>query len=485
MLRAMFRRSSWLIVPLVFACSEDDVASPDATFGDSTADAGFTDATQVDSGVDAGAVDSGLPDFDDQIAARLAAQAVPVTALAPPPAVAQPLYDLGRALFFDPILSGNMDVACASCHHPQTSSGDALSLSVGTGATGVGVARAEPGHPPFIPRHALDLFNRGDPSWTRLFWDGRVEMAGGMLRGPAALPMGLSGVLAAQALFPLLDRSEMRGADGDTTVTGAANELAVIANARPDAIWAAIVARVIAIADYVTLFAAAYPNVAPANLSITHVANAIAAFETRAFAFTDTPWDRYLRGDRDALNDAQKLGVLLFYAEDSCSTCHAGPLLSDHEFHNTGIPQIGPGQAPEAPFDHGRQRVSGDVADHFAFRTPPLRNVLLTAPYMHNGSLVDLNSVLRHYADPLLTVGRLEVVLLHPDLRTTVQTSTVHVADLHGSLSADLMLAAGTTTFVGLSNLRQFLGALTDPAAADLSVLVPATVPSGLTVPGR
>lgn len=477
------------------ACSETEpapaqdggaVVDSGVSLDGSPSDTGRPDATAMDGGDsnDGGSSDSGVLDFDQQIAARLAAQTVPVTALAPPPAVADELYALGRALFFDPILSGNMDVACASCHHPSAATSDALSLSIGSGGTGVGAARGGPGHPPFIARHAPELFNRGDPSWSRMFWDGRVQAdPTGTVTGPAALPMGVTTVLAAQALFPLLDRAEMRGQRGDQTVRNTPNELAQIADDQVDAIWAAIVSRLLAIPAYTALFSSAYPGVTTADLTIAHVVNAIAAFETRAFAHTDTPWDRYLRGDKTAISVAAKLGAVLFYSEHGCGRCHSGPLLTDQKFHNTGIPQLGPGQLPEAPFDHGRQRVSGDIADHFAFRTPPLRNVAATAPYMHNGVLVDLNAVMRHYADPTLTPGRIDVNALHADLRATVQTSTTHVADLQGSLSAELVLVSGSTTFVGLSNIRQFLEALTDDALTTIGDVRPTAAPSGLDVP--
>ena len=104
------------------------------------------------------------PSLDEQLAELLAAQAVPVVPLSPPPAQDPALVALGEALFFDPILSGNMDTACASCHHPSFGSSDGLSLTLGTGAVGVGPARAEGDHPPFVARNAQALFNLGDPS---------------------------------------------------------------------------------------------------------------------------------------------------------------------------------------------------------------------------------------------------------------------------------------------------------------------------------
>jgi len=424
------------------------------------------------------------PTLDETLAALLAAQEIPVAPLAPLPAQDPALVALGEALFFDPILSGPKDTACASCHHPEWASGDGLSLTLGTGASGVGPARAEGEHPPFVPRHAMALFNLGDPSVTRLFWDARVELdEAGVLQTPlgeqlpADIAAELDGVLAAQALFPVLDRLEMRGEPGSQTVLDEPNELAALPDDDPAAIWAAIMDRLQAIPGYVELFAAAYPDQDLATLDFAHAANAIAAYEREAFALPSAPWDAYLDGQLDALSDAAKLGAILFYGAAACANCHSGPLLSDHQIHATGVPQLGPGKPGSAPYDHGRELVSGDAEQRFGFRTPPLRNVAETAPYMHDGALVTLQQVLVHYADPTTIIDKLDRDLLLPELAATVHDDPAHVAELVGSLSP---LLADDPAFVGLSNIREFLESLSDPAIAELPGLRPETVPSGL-----
>jgi cytochrome c peroxidase len=423
------------------------------------------------------------PSLDEQLADLLAAQEVPVEPLEPPPAQDPALVALGEALFFDPILSGNLDVACASCHHPGFATGDGLSLSVGTGALGVGPARAEGEHPPFVPRHAPALFNLGDPSFTRLFWDGRVELdEQGILRTPAGAELlpSVDGPLAAQAMFPVLDRQEMRGEAGELRLDGEPNELALLDDDDPQAIWAALMERLGAIPAYVELFAAAYPEASFAELSFADAANAIAAYEREAFSFPSSPWDAYLAGDGAAISDAVKLGAILFYGSAGCANCHVGPLLTDHEFHVTGIPQLGPGKGASAPFDHGRELVTGDPDDRFAFRTPSLRNVAVSAPYMHDGAHVDVQALLVHYGAPARGVETFDAEALHPELVDTVQTDPAHIAELVSRLSEELLLEPG---FVGLSNLREFLEALTDPAVVSLPQLRPDEVPSGLPVP--
>ena len=222
------------------------------------------------------------PDAVDPVLHQLLA-AAGATPLDPPPAQDPALVALGRALMFDKILSGNRDVSCATCHDPVAHTSDGLSLSIGTGGVGAGGARALGTARQFIPCNAPDLFNRGYPEFTSMFWDGRVGRGSvGGLDTPAgaALPAGLSGPLAAQAMFPVFTRLEMRGHPGDLDRFGAPNELASLGDDDPSPVWAALMTRLLAIDGYVTLFQAAYPGIPLDQLGFQHAANATAAFET-------------------------------------------------------------------------------------------------------------------------------------------------------------------------------------------------------------
>ncbi|TPV94157.1 MAG: cytochrome-c peroxidase [Myxococcales bacterium FL481] len=423
------------------------------------------------------------PSLDEQLAAVLSMLEEPAVPLEPPPPVEPALFALGEALFFDPILSGNKDIACATCHHPQFGLSDGLALALGTGAVGLGPERADGDHPPFIPRHSQSLFNIGDPSVVRLFWDGRVEAhANGDLTTPAgdSLLPGVSGALAAQAMFPVVDRLEMRGQPGDVTILGEANEIAALDDTDYAGIWAALTARLADIDGYVTLFAAAYPEVAREDLTFAHAANAIAAYETEAFSFPNSPWDQYLRGDTEALTDAAKMGAIFYYTFAGCGRCHSGPLLTDHEFHNTGIVQLGPGKSPSVPYDLGRANVTGAAEDRYGFRTPSLRNFVVAPPFMHNGSLTTVGSVTLHYRTPRLTAVNYDPSVLHPDLHDTVQLDAEHLDELLGGLAEELSFSNGGST---LPNVMRFVEHLHDPAVASLPELRPTAVPSGLEVP--
>jgi cytochrome c peroxidase len=384
--------------------------------------------------------------------------------------------ELGRALYFDKLLSGNRNISCATCHHPLLGTGDGLSLSIGAGGSGLGPARTAPvagGHPVFIPRNAPDVFNR--EGFDVMFWDGRVRKnEDGSLTTPAGADLlpGLDSALAAQAMFPVTSDAEMRGLPGE-------NELADIPDGQIRAIWAGLMARVLAIAEYRDLFAAAYPGVPADQLTFAHAANAIAAFEVADCTLTDSPYDRYLRGDDSALSAAQKRGAMMFYGAAGCAHCHAGPLMSDQQFHNIGVPALGPGKGdgPGGTADFGRERVTGDAADRYRFRTPPLRNVAATGPWLHNGAYTDLHSVVRHHLDAVRAAGAYDPAQLDPRLQPLVhgdQTSAIVAVvdpDLPGAILGEREI----------DDIVAFLESLTAPSLLGMAeASMPARVPSGL-----
>ena len=329
---------------------------------------------------------------------------------------------LGQALFFDKELSGNRDVACATCHHPGFSSGDELPLSIGVGGEGLGAERKLGDARLLVPRNAPDIFNRGSTEWRTMFWDGRVEILDNdEFDSPAdeELPEGLDNVVAIQAMFPVTSNVEMRGKKGDIDIHGNFNEIAAM---NPDdftEIWIVIMDRLLAIPEYAEWFAEVYPDVPQEVLGFEHAANAIAAFEIAAFSFDDSPWDRYLAGDETEMSDEAKAGAILFYGKGGCSTCHSGNLMTDQDYHNMLVPQIGPGKFDNAGYDLGRADVSRDEADAFAFRTPPLRNVTISGPWMHNGSYYSLEAVIRHHMDPLGSLQNYSADHLTPELAET------------------------------------------------------------------
>jgi cytochrome c peroxidase len=442
--------------------------------------------------------------LDRQLSIALANAGVTPLDLGPAPEPAK--VALGEALFFDKEISGNRDISCATCHHPLLHSGDSLPVSFGTGGLGLGTTRSMGMGRELVPRNATELFNRGAPQWRVMFWDGRVVDEADYFGSPAAelLPNGLDSPLAVQAMFPPTSRDEMRGKEGDLcrptpTQTAATaggdladiwaalnrraddiNEVALVADADMPAIWAALTERLLAYPGYQELFAAAYPDTALDEIGFQHAANAIAAYEIAAFSFDDSPWDRYLHGDLEALSDRAKKGALLFYGEAGCSQCHSGPLLTDQQFHNVGVPQLGPGK-DESGLDYGRFLQSGDEKDRFAFRTPPLRNVALTGPWMHNGAFVSLEEVVRHKLGATESFLSYDGAALPAAVRATLRNEPALQTAVLSTLDPRMAdPPALSEEQIGL--LLAFLEAQTSPSAVDLSALVPESVPSGLPV---
>ncbi|MCY1497474.1 di-heme enzyme [compost metagenome] len=246
--------------------------------------------------------------------------------------------DLGRQLFFDPLLSANKDLSCASCHQPSKGFADGRGL-------GLGVRQAD-GKRKELARGAPSLWNV--TFLTRLMWDGRAE------------------TLEQQALLPLFNPDEM----SNTT-----EQLQRDLDATP---------------AYAPLFQQAFGE-AP---SVSAVARALSAFQSSLVSF-NSRYDRYAYGDAGALSEQEVRGYNVFRGFVArCSQCHIPPLFSDSELAVIGSPAL-PGKAP----DPGAGGLSEDPAMLGAFRVPTLRNITKTAPYFHAGQFSNLKDVVGFYND--------------------------------------------------------------------------------------
>ena len=241
--------------------------------------------------------------------------------------------ELGRLLFFDPVLSQNNDMSCASCHHPDMGFTDGNAQAIGADGEA-------------LPRSAMSLWNVAYN--TTFFWDGRAAS------------------LEKQMETPLTSVDEMGSSPDD------------------------IVAEIKAIPEYVDLFEKAFGS--SDAVTFENVTYAIAAFE-RSLVTNNSPFDRYAAGDVNALTPSQRRGLGLFRsAATRCFECHAAPTFADESFSVTGVPDL-PGQ----PHDEGRKAIEPSGLDG-AFKAPTLRNIALTAPYMHNGVFNTLEEVVDFYA---------------------------------------------------------------------------------------
>jgi len=403
------------------------------------------------------------------------------------------LVTLGNLLFFDKILSGNRNISCATCHHALTDTGDGLSLPVGEGARGLGVTRdtgtGADAVVERVPRNAPALFNLGALEFTRMFHDGRVEEdpaapSGFATPAGAQFPAGLDSVLAAQAMFPVTSATEMAGQPGENAVADAA---AAGDLAGPAGVWALLADRLRTIPGYVAMFVTAFDDVhAPADIRFVHAANAIAAFEAAAWRADDSPFDRFLRGDRHAMSLSAQRGMRLFYGRARCAGCHRGTFQTDHDFHAIAMPQIGPGKGDgvDGLDDFGRERVTGDSRERYRFRTPSLRNVLLTGPWGHDGAYDSLRGVIEHHLDPAAALDGYDttqaVLTPRPDLDAldfVVHGDPARRAAL--AAASELGPARGLSAH-DVDDLVSFLEALTDAASVDLRRDVPLRLPSAL-----
>ena len=401
---------------------------------------------------------------------------------------------LGQQLFFDKVLSGNLNISCATCHHPFAGTADGLSLPVGEGGRGTGVTRdlgtGSDAVTERVPRNAPALFNLGAREFTHLFHDGRIQpnpaMPGG-IESPAGaeLPAGLDNALAAQALFPVTSAAEMAGQPGENPIADAA---AAGNLAGPHGVWAQLAERLRTLDGYVEQFVTVFDDVgSAADIRMTHAANAIAAFEAANWRADNSPFDRYIRGERGAMSASARAGMRLFYSASkvNCASCHSGAFQTDQSFRAIAVPQIGPGKGDGAHRyeDYGRERVSGEPADRYRFRVPSLRNVAQTAPYGHSGAFNTLEAMVRHHADA--------VASLHSyDASQAVLPSRADLDDLDMVAMSDPGVIAGIAQANELAprrltdrefrHLIDFLHALTDPAMLDLRGDVPRALPSGM-----
>lgn len=402
---------------------------------------------------------------------------------------------LGQALFFDPILSGNRDISCATCHLLKRGTSDALPLAIGTGGIGLGEGRKLKEGTVKVPRNSLDLWNRDNNSVKSLFWDGRVEVLDPkkrIFRSPLGklLPDGMENALAVQALFPLVRSYEMLGKYGDRSPVGLPNAHANLPNElsknvrdlsgpkRIQRVHGLIMDRILGLKSnklkkwqvkYRQLFQEAYHDKPITEMGIKYLGNAIAHFEEIAFATRSAVWDRYVSGDIKAISEKAKYGAVLFYGKGKCFVCHAGPLFSDFEFYSLAVKQNDSGSNMSGE-DLGRYYVTSEMGDKYKFRTPPLRNVTLTAPYFHNGVAKTLREAIEHHLRPLYLADKYdETGAFAMNIDKINSVSYVVEKGIH--------LSEKEVNFI-----IEFLKTLEDSQAERIADIIPESVPSGLLI---
>ncbi len=398
---------------------------------------------------------------------------------------------VGRLLFFDKIISGNRNISCSTCHHPQFGTSDGLSLGVGEGGVGLGPKRTTGTGSDRIqrrvPRNAPALWNLGAKEIDVLMHDGRISSSDIFDNGfntPAQewLPQGLNSVVAAQSLFPMTSETEMAGSNEENEIAGARNN-------RIDYAWPIIAKRIRGIPEYVNLIVEAFDEVEQIEqISIVHIANALGAFISTEFISNDSPYDHWLNGETDALSELQIHGKNLFYGKAGCSTCHAGKLFSSHEFKALSLPAFGPGRTRQwdpIPRDVGRMGETDRLEDAYRYRIPMLRNVALTAPYGHNGAYRTLEAMIKHHQHP--GVSRATWRKEQARLPEAAWLNSVDFVIMQDNIEMQRQIAKVDISLPPINELEvkalvAFLESLTGDQAQNKGFKIPAAVPSGLPI---
>ncbi len=252
--------------------------------------------------------------------------------------------ELGKLLYFDPRLSASQLISCNTCHNIGMGGDDNLETSIGHGwAKG--------------PRNAPTAFDAVFNSAQ--FWDGRAKDLKDQAKGPV--------------------------------------QAGVEMNNKPE-----VVVQVLkSIPQYVEMFKKAFPGEAD-PVTFDNMAKAIEVFEATLIT-PDSPFDKFLKGDANALNDTEKKGLALFI-DKGCAACHQGVNLGGQEYYPFGVAEK-PGTELLPPGDKGRFNVTKAEGDEFSFRAGPLRNIELTAPYFHSGKVWSLRQAVAIMGDTQLGKG--------------------------------------------------------------------------------
>jgi len=429
------------------------------------------------------------------------------------------LADLGRNLFFDPIMALRRDNSCAGCHAPQFGFADSQSIAIGIRNNHVvGLSRTGPRN----QRRSPTLLNSA--FFPALMWNARFfaptndpfdntlgfvfPLPEGVTRFPPGDPR-FQTLLAAQGHLPQTELVEMTGFAG----TADADDIdpsfyqfddgVGIDVPGPDASGfrnEPIRNRVLALLNdspYVRLFGRVFPSVRRGEpIDFAMVGAAIAEFEF-SLTFADAPLDQFARGDRGAMTAAEKRGAALFFGKANCVACHrtsgfANEMFSDFQNHRLGVPQLAPRfglntgnvhfDGPHADEDFGAEQISGNRADRYKFRTSPLRNIALAPTFFHNGSFTRLEDAIAHHLDPAASARGYDAneagVTL--DLHLSQASAQKVLKDLDPLVAVPLALTRDE-----FRDLVQFIRTgLLDPRATPrrLLELVPRELPSGLSL---
>jgi cytochrome c peroxidase len=428
------------------------------------------------------------------------------------------LADLGRLLFFDPILNLHDDNTCAGCHAPAFGFGDSQSIAIGIQNNAVvGSGRKGPRNQRRTPSVSNTAF------YPSLMWNGRFAAGSGdpfdnsmgfvfpLPEGTARFPPSdqlVTHLLIAQAHIPPTELVEAAGFTGTKGTLGARFDqfddglgrqvpLPDRSGFRNEPIRQRVLVALNETPEYRQRFGAHFPESAGMPIEFTMVGRALAEFQF-TLVRANAPIDRFARGDHSAMNAAQKRGALVFFGKGRCVACHAvagasNEMFSDFRMHVVAVPQVAPifgvglgnviFDGPGEDEDFGLEQVSGNPVDRYKFRTSPLRNAALQPAFFHNGAYTRLDDAIRHHLNPYASARAYDArrVGVARDLQDRLGPLEPMLARLDPLLAEPIVLSARE-----FEDLVRFVSeGLLDERAHPLQLcrLVPESVPSGRPLP--
>lgn len=441
------------------------------------------------------------------------------------------LVELGRLLFFDKAGAVHKDNMCAGCHAPANGMGDSQTMAIGIQNNDiVGPDRRGPRN----QRRTPSIVNA--VLYPKLMWNGRFAAASGdpfntslgfvfpppegTTQYPANDPR-VPNLASAQAQMPPTELTEVAGYTGTTGQVaygmqwidpsfwvfddgkGSTLPTPVLS---PDGTFLTfnnpireflLATRLNTNATYVSMFAQVFPAEMAANggkIDFSMFGRAIAEFEF-SLVFANAPIDQYARGDVNAMDNSEKRGALLFFGKANCVTCHrvagkSNEMFSDFENRVIGVPQVAPAfgiglgnvhfDGPGSNEDFGLEQVSRNPADRYKFRTAPLRNLAVAAGFFHNGAYTKLEDAIAFHLNPK------ENAPMYDAKKAGLDSDLTHnPGPIEPMLSRiDPLMQPVYLTNPEYNDLVHFVkDGLLDPRATKMCSTVPASVPSGLSLP--
>lgn len=386
------------------------------------------------------------------------------------------IAELGGLLFFSPDLSIDGSVACVSCHHPSKAGADGIALPIGIGGVdsrNVGKQRIDAARKNLQANVEEGLIPRNSPTvinaalyQKNMFWDGRVRYGFDPETKEKKVEAGFgvakfnpsnyqqNSLLQTQARMPMTSAFEMKGGlapyKNDHEI-----EQSVVQFLQTSERWCSEFSKVFEIAE------------CKESVTLDHITQALAEFQA-TLIYIDSPFERYILGNKSSLTEQQKRGAINFLQTTAqggagCVSCHSGKNFSNESFVSLGIPASGQG-ANDNGLDFGRNNVDKSVP-RYSFRVPSLLNIALTGPYFHNGVANTLEDTIGHHlTDPSVVRNSHQIRIDSIDYEAV---SIMIADDFRNNHQSTINILPRNLTKEQVLDLVSFLTALTDPCLTD------------------